>query len=165
VTDPESCQTDLLCTWRNNGKLSVSLRQPIPCAYRWTRDSLLKFRLKISLSQLTDNWWSYYIYSTTNIVVFYGLQNFDREFRCTYVQFIVIVPGVRSSLPIINKLNGLSLWLVKVVSSFPKFRPSMTFTNTVLVLFKLAVDKITFTRCWWWMNERVRKSGGMISTC
>jgi len=26
----------------------------IRCAYRWTRDSLLNFRLKISLAQLTD---------------------------------------------------------------------------------------------------------------
>jgi len=34
--------------------------------------------------------------------MFYGLQNLDHEFRCTYVQFIVIVHGVRSSLPVIN---------------------------------------------------------------
>jgi len=34
--------------------------------------------------------------------MFYGLQNLDHEFRCTHVQFIVIVLGVRSSLPVIN---------------------------------------------------------------
>jgi len=34
--------------------------------------------------------------------MFYGLQNLDHEFRCTYVQFIVTVHGVRSSLPVIN---------------------------------------------------------------
>jgi len=39
---------------------------------------------------------------TTDIVMFYGPQNLDHEFRCTYVQFIVIVIEVRSSLPVIN---------------------------------------------------------------
>ena len=34
--------------------------------------------------------------------MFYGVQNLGNEFHCTYVQFIVIVPGVRSSLPVIN---------------------------------------------------------------
>ena len=34
--------------------------------------------------------------------MFYGISNLDHEFRCTYVQFIVIVHGVRSSLPVIN---------------------------------------------------------------
>jgi len=34
--------------------------------------------------------------------MFYGLRNLDHEFRCTYVQFIVMVPGVRSSFPVIK---------------------------------------------------------------
>ena len=34
--------------------------------------------------------------------MFYGIQNLDHEFRRSYVQFIVTVHGVRSSLPVIN---------------------------------------------------------------
>jgi hypothetical protein len=34
--------------------------------------------------------------------MFYRLRNLDNELRCTNVQFIVTVPGVRSSLPVIN---------------------------------------------------------------
>ena len=34
--------------------------------------------------------------------MFYGIQNLDHDFRCTYVQFIVTVHGVRSLLPVIN---------------------------------------------------------------
>jgi len=34
--------------------------------------------------------------------MFYGLQNLDNKFHCTYVQFIVIVHDVRSSLLVIN---------------------------------------------------------------
>jgi len=109
----KSCRTDLLCTWRTNGKLSVSLRQPIGCTCGWTRDSLLNFRLKISLAQLTDKWWFYYISRTIDIVMFYGLQNLDHEFRYTYVQFIVIVPGVRSSLPGINTIERTEHVIVK----------------------------------------------------
>jgi hypothetical protein len=34
--------------------------------------------------------------------MFYGLRNLDHEFRRIYVQFSFMVPGVRSSLPVIN---------------------------------------------------------------
>ena len=52
--------------------------------------------------------------------MFYGLQNLDDEFRCTYVQFIVMVPCVRSSLPVINTSERTEHEIVKVVSSFLK---------------------------------------------
>ena len=39
--------------------------------------------------------------------MFYGLQNLNHEFRCTYVQFIVIVLAVRSPLPVMNISNGI----------------------------------------------------------
>jgi len=87
--------------------------------------------------------------------MFYGLQNLNHEFRCTYVQFIVIVPGVRSSLPGINISERTEHVIVKAVSSFLKVSPQ----HVVLNVLKLIVAKITFTWFGRWMTE----NGGMIS--
>jgi hypothetical protein len=37
--------------------------------------------------------------------MFYGLRNLDKESRRTYVQFVLILPDVRSSLSI-TSING-----------------------------------------------------------
>jgi hypothetical protein len=56
-----------------------------------------------------------------DIAMFYGLQNLDHEFRCAYVQFIVL--GVRSSLPVISISERTDRMIAKFVSSFLKISP------------------------------------------
>jgi hypothetical protein len=55
--------------------------------------------------------------------MFYGLCNLDNYSGCTYVQFIVIVPAARSSIPVNNISERADGVIAKFVSSFVKDSP------------------------------------------